>query len=265
MKLGLCTIAFREKLLEDALNIARQIGFDGVEIWGREPHISATYDDRRVRAARKMVESRGLTVAMFGSYLRLGAPAPDEEEEVTVEAALQTTQALGAPLCRVWAGDVSSKKAGKEKWRKVTEELERACAMAANMDVVLAVEMHSGTLADTARSTLRLLKDVGADNLKVNYQASFGKDAEDPRRRLRSVLPHVVNVHAQNCRPARASQDGKLELVPLADGTVDYGRLVQILSDAGFDGFVAVEFIPPSAPNKVTGLARDYEYLRSLC
>jgi len=63
MKLGVCTIAFREKLLRVALTIAQQIGFDGVEIWGREPHISESCDDRRVRAARKTVEWRGLEVA----------------------------------------------------------------------------------------------------------------------------------------------------------------------------------------------------------
>jgi len=265
MKLGLCTIAFREKLLEDALNIAQQIGFDGVEIWGREPHISEAYDDRRVRAARKMVESRRLEVAMFGSYLRLGAPPPDEEEEVTMEAALQTTQSLATPICRVWAGNVPSRQATKEQWRKAVEELQRACAMAANLDVVLAVEMHSGALTDTASSTLRLFKDVGAGNLKVNYQASFGKGSEDAYGRLRAVLPHVVNVHAQNYRPGRANRDGRLELVSLAEGLVDYKRVLKMLSAAGFQGFVEVEFIPPSAANKVKALARDYEYLRSLC
>lgn len=265
MKLGLCTIAFREKLLEDALNIAQQIGFDGVEIWGREPHISETYDHRRVRAARKMVESRGLEVAMFGSYLRAGAPPSDEEEEVTAEAALQTTQALGARVCRVWAGNVSSKRAGKEKWRTTVEELESACAMADNLDLVLAVEMHDGTLADTSGSTLRLIKDVGAGNLKVNYQARFGKGSEDAYRRLRAVLPHVVNVHAQNHRPAKASRDGRLEPTALADGLVDYQKILKILSAAGFDGFVEIEFVPPSPANKVKALALDYEYLCSLC
>ncbi len=265
MKIGLCTIAFREKLLEDALNVAQALGFDGVEIWGREPHISETYDDRRVKAARKMAESRGLAVACFGSYLRLPASPRDEEEQVTPEDALQTTQALGASICRVWAGDVASRQAGKEQWRATVEGLEHACEMAAHMDITLAVEMHDGTLADTARSALSLLSDVGAANLGLNFQVSADRDGEDARARLELVLPHVVHVHAQNHRPSRRNLDGRMELAPLSEGLVDYREIVSMLADAGHQGFVDIEFVPQAGGGKVKALAEDYWFLRRLC
>ena len=41
MKLGLCTIAFRDRPLEEVISIADDYGFDGIEIWGQEPHMPA--------------------------------------------------------------------------------------------------------------------------------------------------------------------------------------------------------------------------------
>ena len=53
MKLGLCTIAFRERPLEEVMSIAVDYGFDGIEIWGQEPHISAMYDEAAVMTFSK--------------------------------------------------------------------------------------------------------------------------------------------------------------------------------------------------------------------
>ena len=45
MKIGLCTIAFSELPLEEVLNISEEYSFDGVEIWGKEPHTPEEYDE----------------------------------------------------------------------------------------------------------------------------------------------------------------------------------------------------------------------------
>jgi sugar phosphate isomerase/epimerase len=137
--------------------------------------------------------------------------------------------------------------------------------MAALMDITVAVEMHDDTLADTADSALRLLQDVGARNLGVNYQVARSPNAEDAHARLRAVLPYVVHLHAQNHRPSRRSLDGRTELAPLSRGLVDYRAIVRALHGAGYRGFVHIEFVPPSGGDKVKALAADYRFLRSLC
>ena len=45
MKLGLCTIAFQEKPLEEVIDIAANYGFDGIEIWGhlKPPQVFENY------------------------------------------------------------------------------------------------------------------------------------------------------------------------------------------------------------------------------
>ena len=57
MKIGLCTIAFSELPLEEVLDIAAESRFDGVEIWGKAPHIPNEYDPEYVKAISRSLAS----------------------------------------------------------------------------------------------------------------------------------------------------------------------------------------------------------------
>ena len=48
----------------------------------------------------------------------------------------------------------------------------------------------------------------------------------------------------------------------IADGIVDWNRIVEILNSAGYDGYLEVEFI--HGDNKLEALQRDRDYLASL-
>jgi len=263
MKVALCSIAFRERLLEYTLDVAADIGFQGVEIWGREPHISEHFDASRVNAVRRMVEERGLRVPVFGSYLRLGATHSNSAGTVALKDVLQTAAALGAPIIRVWASDVGSDEADEHIWRNTVSEAKEAAASAAKMGLVLAAEMHSNTLADTGPCARKLVEDVDNEAFALNFQASSKLSDDEPTERLEAVLPSVVHLHAQNYAPL--DEDGnRVERVALADGFVDYAPLVSRLREVGYQGYLAVEFAPSNAQDKASALACDFEYLRSL-
>ncbi len=260
MKTALCTIAFRERLLEYSLDIACEADLDGVEIWGREPHISEEYDANRVAAARKMVTDRGLAVAAFGSYLRPGAA---ENDSMPLRDVLQIAAGLEAPVIRVWASDVGSAQADNGIWKRTVAECREAAGAAAKMGMKLAAEMHSNTLADTGLSARRLVEEVGHEGFGLNYQASPWMDEENALERLDHALPHVLHLHAQNYAALRGDAE-RVERVELADGIIEYGPLVARLRETGYEGYMAVEFSPSNCEDKRAAIRRDCAYLRSL-
>lgn len=263
MRICLCTISYREKLLDVALDAARSIGFGAVELWGREPHVSETYDESRVRGVRQMVEERGLRLPVFGSYLVFGR-TQNHDGDVTLADALHTAHGLRAPIMRVWASDVPSKEASPSVWEATVAQIQEACDRAAKMSVTFAAEMHDDTLADTGPSARRLVEEVGRANFRLNFQVG-NLGVEDQDERLETVLPYVVHMHCQNFRIDNAPGTSKKEVrVNLADGMVDYGRLIARLSAAGYEGQFAVEFAAEEGPGKEESLRRDLLYLRSL-
>ena len=259
MRIALCSIAFRERLLEFSLDLACEAGLDGVEIWGREPHISEEFDSNRVAAAQKMVADRGLEVAVFGSYLRLGAV---ETESMTLRDVLQIAAGLDVELVRVWAGDIGSDQADDGLWeRTVTECREAACA-AEKMGMRLAAEMHTNTLADTAASARRLVEEVGRGNFGLNYQPLPSLD-DDALKRLKRVLPYVFHLHAQNYAALNGDPE-RIERAGLADGVIDYVPLMDILREHDYDGYLAVEFSPSNVEDKRAAVLRDCIYLQNI-
>lgn len=259
----LCTIACRDRLLEHALDIARDAAFDGVEIWGREPHMPDEFDENRMRAARKLLDAKGVLPYVLGSYLRFGTTRLDGDVELN--DVLHIARWLRTPLVRVWASDVGSRDATPELWQRTVSEAQEACERAAKLDMTLVVEMHDATLADTAASARRLIEEVGRDNFRLNFQVASHDDGQSPEQRLEAVLPWVSHVHAQNYAAVPAHESEPVRRVALSAGFANYPVLIGMLKDAGYQGSIAVEFAHDEAGDKQAALVEDLRFLRSIC
>ena len=251
MKLGLCTIAFREKPLEEAMAIAADYGFDGVEIWGQEPHTPAVYDAEYVKKVKDMALRKGLEISALGTYINPLMPWYQKH----LEAAFKIAHGLGAPLVRIWSGGGPSKIINFEDKRLITFRLASLAQWAQFRRLTLGLEMHNNNLTDSVASILELIGQVKLPSLKTYYQPAFRPDADDPYEAVQKLAPYIVNVHAQN---ADASGKG----CPIADGVVDYGKIIEILSANGYKGYIEVEFV--HGDDKLAGLQRDRDYLASL-
>jgi 3-dehydroshikimate dehydratase len=263
IRLLLCTIAFRDKLLDYALGVSKKLGFDGIEMWGREPHVSERFDETRMRASRRLLDSRGVTPYVLGSYLRFGRTR--NETDVNLSDTLHVARWLKTNLVRVWASDVGSAQATEEVWRNAVSEAREACDRAAKLNTTLVVEMHAGTLADTGPSTVQLVEAVGRDNFKVNFQIASHKDGQSCEERLAMVMPWVAHVHAQNYVEIPQHPSDPLRRVPLATGVANYPILIGMLKEAGYQGAIALEFPYDNCEDRAAALGEDLQFLRSIC
>ena len=260
-----CTIAWRDKLLDHAVSAARKIGFDGLEVWGREPHTPDKFDETRLRAARKMIELSGLKVAVLSSYLRFGMTRNDSSA-VQIGDTLHIAHSLKTPVVRVWASDVASRAATPAVWKQTISEARVAAEHAAKLEITLVMEMHPGTLADTAQSALKMIHEVDHPAFRINYQVNSFNDGQSPEERLEMVLPWVRHMHAQNYDQLTLHDLDAPRRVPLASGIANYPRLIGILRQAGYQGSISVEFAyDESVKGKQVALEDDLRFLRALC
>jgi sugar phosphate isomerase/epimerase len=130
--------------------------------------------------------------------------------------------------------------------------------------MTLVVEMHADTLADTAQSALRLMREVDRDNFRLNFQVASVEDGVSPEQRLQETLPWIAHVHAQNYERVPAPGEA-LQRAPLASGAVDYRSLLARLKDFGYRGCVAVEFAYTEQSGREEALAEDAAFLRAAC
>lgn len=255
MKISLCTITFSELPLEEVLDIAAEYGFDGVEVWGKAPHIPDIYDPDYVKAIPGMVRERGLEIISFGSYV----DPLMEDYQKHWDLAFRIAQDLETEIMRVWSGGGASKDVTPESKAAIISRLKEMTEKAEQQGIILATEMHANRFTDTADTILELLNAVDHPNLRTYYQPRFAPDADDPYEAARMIGEYVVNVHAQNVKP---TSDGKMSSCGIAEGIVDYGKVVQILKSKGFNGCLEVEFV--YGKDKMASLKQDRDFLAKL-
>lgn len=232
MRLCFCSIAFRDQPIEDLLPRLGDLGYDAVEVWGR--HLDGRSDDA-LRALRAAVEREGLGVEVISPYLWLTqTPALLTESLGIAERTIHQARLLGAPKIRTFTDSgptgIGSAAATPAQRATAVSALRRITAMAPDLRFV--VETHEKTLADSVDSTLRLLDEVGAPNLKVLYQPTSAATLLEDYERLR---PHVEHLHAQN-----QTADGAHTW--LEDGVMDWRGLLRRLRADGYAGSLSVEY-----------------------
>jgi len=254
MKIGLCTIAFKELPLKEVLDIAADYNFDGVEIWGQEPHMPKKYDEIYVKDVKNMASDRGLEIVAFGSYIN---PFMDDYQR-HAESAVNITHGLGANIIRVWTGGGASRATSTEEKRMIGFRLVGICQWARFRDITVATEMHRSNYTDNSDTILELISNVALPNLRTYYQPLFGRETEDYYECLQKIGRYVINIHAQNAM----LENGKYKPCAIADGEVDYAQIIEILQSFDYNGYLEIEFV--HGENKLETLQRDRDYLASL-
>lgn len=225
-ELGMTSVTFREKTIEEIASLAKSAGLTHIE-WGADRHV-LPLDFDAVRTAREQMEKNGLTCPSYGSYYRM-----IEKDENAFRAVCKTSQALGAGTVRAWLGRTGSARITHEQYTELLEETKRLADIAAKYDQTLAFEFHGKTLNDNGESSIAFLADCAKENVKTYWQPLSYSDNE---KNLSLVLPYLCAVHV-------FTWDDEYRRYPLADGTQQWKNYLQILKDADISTKLIMEFV----------------------
>ena len=161
---GLCSITFRALSADDVLAVATRAGVDGIE-WGADRH-APPGGGPAIAALGARCRDAGVEVVSYGSYLGAG-PADDGN---AVAAVLDSAEALGAPMIRIWTepGVTPASPAG-ERDRVVARTAALADAIGAR-GLAVALEFHPGTLTHTAAAANALLDALDRPHVRTHWQ-----------------------------------------------------------------------------------------------
>lgn len=234
------------------MDAAAAAGYDGIELWGKEPHTG----DKSPETCEEIVaraRDRSLAIPVYGSYLRPGS----DSFEASFRDELAVAEQLDAELIRVWAGEREYEERTEEHWQAVVGDLTTLADAAAERGLGITVEKHGNSLTNHSEGARRLIEAVERDNCGLNYQPMFSIPADDILAEARDLAPLSNNMHVQ-ATPERNSFDR----CPLEDAFFDVETLLSTFKDADFDGYVNVEFVTEQYDYE-EAVARDLTFLQS--
>ena len=195
--------------------------------------------DAYLKEIKKRCDDKGLAVS--GTAVGNDFCWPDEKRQQTqlddVKAWTARTALLGGKTMRIFAGSVKKGDTEAKAVERALPLIQKACDHAADHKVLLALENHGGITA-TADQLLALVKPIKSAWFGVNLDTGNFR-TPDPYADLAKVAPYAVNVQV------------KTEIFPGGKKQeADLPRLVKLLREARYQGYVALEYEAAKDPRK---------------
>lgn len=257
MKLSIAAYSFRAALtakaagmtLHDFVNEATAWDVDAVEPTSYYFPEPAT--EEYCRKLRRHAFLQGLSIS--GTAIRntfTHPPGPVLAKEIAhVKRWIDLAVHLGAPTIRIFAGDLQKGTTEAQARQWCIDAIHECCEYAAPRGVILALENHGGIVA-TAEQLLSIVQAVKSDWFGVNLDTGNFRTA-DPYGDVARLAPYAVVAQVKT----EMTVGGKR--VP-----ADFKRIVGILRDAKYRGYLALEY--EAAEDPAVAVPRHLKELRSL-
>jgi L-ribulose-5-phosphate 3-epimerase len=258
LKISMFTLVFRNRSIGQAMRLSKELGYEAIELWGMEPHISADTTRERAEEIKELASELELDLAGIGAYVGGFSTLSDAECERQVEDLekyFTVIEWLGCDLIRVGPGGPNAFLAQDYHYAKAAHWMRKCGELAEEHNVRLAMEIHNNSLVETVEGAERLLEMIDRENVGLIHDAGnmyiTGTDyGEESVRRLGNKIFHVhvkdeLRVDDESLpgsfRNLTVRGEELFQQQMLGQGGVDHLPLFRALKKIGYSGYLSTE------------------------
>ncbi len=242
MKLSFSTIGCPAYAWTDIYPMAKDLGFDGVEIRGVAgnefaPTAQPFLPRQRVRT-RALLERIGLEISCFSTNCELRDEIGRMDAQDDVMQYLELASEMGAPFVRVLLSrDI--RPSGDVEDEPVIRALRQMASIASLYDVTILVETESD-YADTARLA-RVLDAVDSPYVAALWDMHhpYRLFGESPETSIANLGKHLRYCHIKDS----VIVDGRVQYRMMGEGDMPLTHMLDVLKESGYDGYVTFEWV----------------------
>lgn len=225
---------------EDFLTKIDKLGIDGVSL---ESCFIPQFDDAYLYGVKAHLDASGMDrVYAWGHPDGLEGGRNEQAFEEMVQH-IEYAKLIGADVMRVVGSSLMFRFEPHEpQLEKLTRMFSEATKIAERYGVKLAVENHIDYNSD---EILQLVTGVNSPYFGVNFDSgNFLRVLDDPIQAMKKLASFVFATHIKDLRPVRgvpANEWYFFSCVPTGEGLIPNEKLVQLLHQHKYQGFLAVE------------------------
>ncbi len=251
-----------ELTVDEFLVKAKELGFDGVMLMAKKPHVSPfDYNEIARKQLKARIEELGLKLIALAGYTDFTAGVdkpgiPNVEIQATyVGEIARLARDLGTNMVRIFTGYEREGIPYDKQYAMVVEGLKLAGKKAAEYGVTLVVQNHHD-IALHHDAMYWLLKEVNLPNVKAGWDAWSPTlerlNSEEIRQSIIKMKPFIVHTtvaeyvrlqrfHYEHELTNYIRQEDVLRAVPMGEGIIDYKIFFTTLKEIGYQGYIAYE------------------------
>lgn len=242
---------------------AAELGFDGVMLMAKRPHVSVLdYGEKQRARLRSLLEKKGLEKVCIAGYSNLTADLehgeiPHREFQIQhITELARLARDLGGNVVRVFTGYENPAADLTRQWRLIVDTLRECAERAAEFGVLIGIQNHHD-IAVGYESMHDLLGQIGHPNARALFDAwapaLHGVDLLAAAKLMGPLTVHTT-VADYVLRPRFKYQPALIHYevqtpsvlaVPMGEGFIPYGRFFEAMNENGFEGTVAYEMCSP--------------------
>ena len=241
---------------------AKELGYDGVMLAAKRPHVSLLdYDESAREKLRARISELGLELVCLAGYCDFTAGVdkagiPNVEIQATYIGELaRMARDLGTNMVRIYTGYERPDVPYDKQYALVVDGLQIAGKLAAKYGVTLAVQNHHD-IALHHDAMKWLLDEVNLPNVKAAFDCWSptleGLSPEEIKKAIYTMKPYIVHTTTADYKELPrytyelnhtnyVRQESQMRAVPIGEGFLDYKTFINTLKEIGYQGYITYE------------------------
>ncbi|MCR5782487.1 MAG: sugar phosphate isomerase/epimerase [Clostridia bacterium] len=233
MKLAFSTLGCPDWSLRYAVDQAKKLGFQAIEIRGirdrlRTDEIEELLPENR-SASLQYAKENGITFCSLDTSACFHEPAKRRENRAEAFYAINLAWACGIPYVRVFGNSLLSDDEDREI-AEIAAQLNILCADAQPFGVDILLEVHGDI--NTSDRILKIADLTRSERFGIIWDIQHSR--EDPVRFWERTKHLVRHVHIKDSMGAA--------LCPTGEGELPIAQIVRMLENDGYDGYYSLEW-----------------------
>ncbi len=230
---AICAYSFRDQLkagsmtYADLIRMAADLGADGIDFTA---YWLPDTSDQTLFALKRQAYRSSVAIYTIGISANMAQPTPElrAAEIEKVRKWLGVAEKLGASHMRVFGGDIPEGASEEQAAGWAVETLIRCADEAGKKGITLGVE-DDGGITTNANRTVEIVSKAGSQWAGINLD--IGNFPDDAYTQIEMCAPYATNVHFKS--EVHVDHKGQ---------PVDIPRILKILGNAGYHGYLAIEY-----------------------
>lgn len=258
MKKGISVWSFQETELEKIFALAKDAGYDGVELSLDEVGpVSLTSTKEDMEAVKALADKMGIELYSLASGLYWESNYTSNDEAVrrkaieTTKKQLELASYLGMESILVVPGSVHDTIGSSGDvveydvaYDRCLAALKELAPVAEKYQVELCIENVWNKFLLSPLEMRDLLDKVGSDYVGSYFDVGNVLYCGFPEHWIKILGKRIKKVHFKDYRRAVGTLDGFVDLLA---GDVDYKAVMKAFENVGYNGWVTAEMLPPYA------------------
>ena len=240
MKLSFTTMATPNKSGPEAIRMAREFGYMGVDlrVSDHKGELKLNSSIQEINQIKDVFASEGIKPSGLLCYNETGSDEPESWKRMTesILRHLEIAERLGSPTIRIFGGN-PRESGNSEDYTKRTADAIAAAIQRDDSKTGILIQNHFGNYS--VKEALELIKKTGNDRLGLVFSPDHCIITEEPLSDLYSLVKPVTRqLYIADVIKTESDHDGTLP----GKGCVPLNEAYEALGGDGFEGWVTFKW-----------------------